>query len=96
MIVLQLYRPPNEVGIYYAASKTMALVAFIYFSVAQTLAHKFAEYHVAGDRARLADFLAVAVRMTFWPSLGAILCSCSPSVSRSCACSATISSPAII
>jgi O-antigen/teichoic acid export membrane protein len=73
VIVLQLFRPPNEVGIYYAASKTMALVAFIYFSVAQTLAHKFAEYHVAGDRQRLADFLAVAVRMTFWPSLGSIL-----------------------
>jgi O-antigen/teichoic acid export membrane protein len=73
VIVLQLFRPPNEVGIYYAAAKTMALVAFIYFSVAQTLAHKFAEYQVAGDRKRLADFLAVAVRMTFWPSLGAVL-----------------------
>jgi O-antigen/teichoic acid export membrane protein len=73
VIVLQQFRPPDEVGIYYAAAKTMALVAFIYFSVAQTLAHKFAEYHVAGDRRRLADFLAVAVRMTFWPSLGSIL-----------------------
>jgi O-antigen/teichoic acid export membrane protein len=73
VIVLQLFRPPNEVGIYYAASKTMALVAFIYFSVAQTLAHKFAEYHVSGDRKRLSDFLAVAVRMTFWPSLGSIV-----------------------
>jgi O-antigen/teichoic acid export membrane protein len=73
VLVLQLYRPPNEVGIYYAASKTMALVAFIYFSVAQTLAHKFAEYHIAGDRKRLADFLAIAVRMTFWPSFGSIL-----------------------
>jgi len=73
VIVLQQFRPPDEVAIYYAAAKTMALVAFIYFSVAQTLAHKFAEYHVAGDRRRLADFLAVAVRMTFWPSLASIL-----------------------
>jgi O-antigen/teichoic acid export membrane protein len=73
VIVLQQFRPADEVGIYYAAAKTMALVAFIYFSVAQTLAHKFAEYHVAGDRRRLADFLAVAVRMTFWPSLGSIV-----------------------
>lgn len=72
VIVLQQFRPPDEVAIYYAAAKTMALVAFIYFSVAQTLAHKFAEYHVAGDRRRLADFLAVAVRMTFWPSLACI------------------------
>lgn len=72
VIVLQAFRPSNEVGIYYVAAKTMALVAFIYFSVAQTLAHKFAEYHVGGDRKRLADFLAVAVRMTFWPSLGSV------------------------
>jgi O-antigen/teichoic acid export membrane protein len=67
--VLQQFRPPNEVGIYYAAAKSMALIAFIYFSVAQTLAHKFAEYHVTGERKRLADFLAVAVQMTFWPSV---------------------------
>ena len=73
VLVLQIFRSPNEVGVYYAASKTMALVAFIYFSVAQTLAHKFAEYHVTGDRKRLAGFLAIAVRMTFWPSLAAIL-----------------------
>ena len=73
VLVLQIFRSPSEVGIYYAASKTMALVAFIYFSVAQTLAHKFAEYHVTGDRKRLADFLAIAVRLTFWPSLAAIV-----------------------
>jgi O-antigen/teichoic acid export membrane protein len=73
VIVLQQFRPPDEVAVYYAAAKSMALVAFIYFSVAQTLAHKFAEYHIVGDRRRLADFLAVAVRMTFWPSLASIL-----------------------
>jgi O-antigen/teichoic acid export membrane protein len=73
VIVLQQYRSPNEVAIYYAAVKTMALVAFIYFSVAQTIAHKFAQYHVAGDRKRLASFLRQSVRLTFWPSLGSIV-----------------------
>lgn len=73
IIVLQQFRPPNEVAIYYAASKTLAFVAFIYYSVAQTIAHKFAEYHVAGDRARLTAFLKQAVRLTFWPSLGSII-----------------------
>src|SRR5262249_19718140 len=37
VIVLKQFRPPNEVAIYYAAAKTLALVAFIYFSVAQTI-----------------------------------------------------------
>jgi O-antigen/teichoic acid export membrane protein len=73
VIVLTQFRSPNEVAVYYAAAKTMALVAFIYFAVAQTVAHKFSEYHVMGDRDRLADFLAHAIRMTFWPSLGLII-----------------------
>jgi O-antigen/teichoic acid export membrane protein len=73
VIVLKQFRPPDEVAIYYASAKTLSLVAFIYFSVAQTLAHKFAEYHVSGDHQRLAAFLRHSVRLTFWPSLGSIL-----------------------
>jgi O-antigen/teichoic acid export membrane protein len=73
VIVLTQFRPPDDVAVYYAAVKTLALVAFIHFAVAQTVAHKFAEYHVAGDRKRLADFLAYSIRLTFWPSLGLIL-----------------------
>jgi O-antigen/teichoic acid export membrane protein len=73
VIVLQQFRPANEVAIYYAAAKTLAMVAFIYYSVAQTIAHKFATYHVTGDRKRLAEFLRLGIRLTFWPSLAAIL-----------------------
>lgn len=73
VIVLKQFRPPDEVAVYYAAAKTLALVAFIYYSVAQTIAHKFAEYHVTGDRKRLAEFLRLSVRLTFWPSLASIL-----------------------
>ena len=72
VIVLTQFRPPQEVAVYYAAAKTLSLVAFIYFAVAQTVAHKFTEYHVAGDRQRLDAFLAHAIRMTFWPSLALI------------------------
>jgi O-antigen/teichoic acid export membrane protein len=73
VIVLKQFRSPDEVAIYYAAAKTLAFVAFIYYSVAQTIAHKFAEYHVTGDRTRLAAFLKQSVRLTFWPSLGSIV-----------------------
>lgn len=73
IIVLQQYRPANDVATYYAAAKTLAVVAFIYYSVAQTIAHKFAEYDVTGDRKRLAEFLQLSIRLTFWPSLGTIL-----------------------
>ncbi len=73
IIVLQQFRPPDEVAVYYAAAKSLAFVAFIYYSVAQTIAHKFAEYHISGERARLAAFLKQSVRLTFWPSLGSIV-----------------------
>ena len=71
VIVLQQFRPPEEVAVYYAAAKTLALVAFVYFSVSAAVAHKFTEYHVAGDKARLSAFLAESIQWTFWPSLAA-------------------------
>jgi O-antigen/teichoic acid export membrane protein len=71
VIVLQQYRSPEDVAVYYAAAKTLALVAFVYFSVSAAVAHKFSEYHVAGDKEALSTFLADATRWTFWPSLGA-------------------------
>lgn len=71
VLLLQAFRPPEEVAVYYAAAKTLALVAFVNFSVAAATTHKFSEYYVAGDRERLSAFLADAIRWTFWPSLAA-------------------------
>ena len=52
VIVLQQFRSPDEVAVYYAAAKTLALVAFVYFSVSAAVAHQFSEYHIAGNKAR--------------------------------------------
>jgi O-antigen/teichoic acid export membrane protein len=71
VLVLRQFRPPEEVAHYYAAAKTLSLVAFIYFSVAAATAHRIASYHVAGDRDALVAFASTTVRWTFWPSLGA-------------------------
>ena len=72
VLVLKQFRPSEEVAHYYAASKTLALVAVVYFAVGAASAHRFAALHVAGDRAGLADFTARMVRFTFWPSLALI------------------------
>jgi O-antigen/teichoic acid export membrane protein len=71
VLVLQQYVAPDQVAIYYGAAKTLALVAFVYYSVAHATAHKFTEYHVNGDRARLSAFIGDTIRWTFWPSLTA-------------------------
>ncbi|MGD9768424.1 MAG: polysaccharide biosynthesis C-terminal domain-containing protein [Pseudolabrys sp.] len=73
ILMLELFRPPDEVAVYYAAAKTLALVAFIHYSIAATTAHRFSSYHVAGDREGLARFLKQAIKWTFWPSLAATL-----------------------
>jgi O-antigen/teichoic acid export membrane protein len=71
ILVLQQFRPPDEVAVYYAAAKTLALVSFIYYAVSATTGHRFSEYHVAGDRAGLAAFVKHAIQWTFWPSVAA-------------------------
>ena len=73
IIILSQFRAPDEIAIYYAATKTLALVSFVHFSVSAATAHKYTEYHVAGDREKLRRFLADSIRWTFWPSLAATI-----------------------
>jgi O-antigen/teichoic acid export membrane protein len=69
LLMLQQFRSPEDVAVYYAATKTLALVAFIYFSIAATTAHRVSAYHAAGDHEGLTHFLRQAIKWTFWPSL---------------------------
>ena len=71
VLVLQQFRSSQEVGIYFAVVKTLALVSFIHFAMSATTAHRFAEYHALGDKARLSAYVAHAIQWTFWPSLAA-------------------------
>jgi len=69
ILVLERFVEPDAVAVYYAATKTLSLVAFVYFSVSAATAHRFSEYHVAGAREKLESFLIKSIRWTFWPSL---------------------------
>jgi O-antigen/teichoic acid export membrane protein len=69
VLMLQQFRPPNDVAVYYAAVKTLAFVSFISFSIAATTAHRCRAYHDAGDTQGLNVFLGQVIRWTFWPSL---------------------------
>ena len=73
VLMLQLFRPSEEVGIYFAVVKTLALVSFIHYAMSATTAHRFSEYHATGDSARLSAYVAHAIKWTFWPSLAATL-----------------------
>ena len=73
VLVLQQFRSSEEVGIYFAVVKTLALVSFIHYAVSATTAHRFAEYNALGDKQRLSAYVAHAINWTFWPSLVATL-----------------------
>jgi O-antigen/teichoic acid export membrane protein len=71
--VLQQFRSPDDVAVYYAATKTLTLIAFVHFAVSTAVAHRFSEYHVAADHARLQGILADSIRWTFWASVAAAI-----------------------
>jgi O-antigen/teichoic acid export membrane protein len=71
VLLLQMFQTPHDIAVYYAADKTLALIAFVHYAVTQTSAHRFSQHHFAGDRAKLATELSNAIRLTFWPSLAA-------------------------
>ncbi|MBV6657259.1 MAG: lipopolysaccharide biosynthesis protein [Devosiaceae bacterium] len=60
---------PDQVAVYYAAAKTLALVHFVSFAIRIATMHKIAQYHAAEDMVGLKRTVADAVRWTFWPSL---------------------------
>ncbi|MFZ3032954.1 MAG: polysaccharide biosynthesis C-terminal domain-containing protein, partial [Parvibaculum sp.] len=64
---------PAEVGIYFAATRIVNLVTFIYFAVAALAVPKFSELHAKGNRADLQDFVHNIIQWIFWPTLAAAL-----------------------
>jgi O-antigen/teichoic acid export membrane protein len=73
VLVLQQFRSSQEVGVYFAVVKTLALVSFIHYAMSATTAHRFAEYHALGEKARLSAYVAHAIKWTFWPSVAATI-----------------------
>ncbi|PCI05956.1 MAG: multi antimicrobial extrusion protein MatE [Hyphomicrobiales bacterium] len=60
---------PEDVAVYFAAVKTLALVHFVYFAVRAATAHRFSAYLESGDRRRYEAYIAQTIRWIFWPSL---------------------------
>ncbi len=72
ILVVGRLMQPEQVAIYFAAVKTMALVHFVYFSVTAGSAQRFSQYYAAGDDVRLSAFVRDTLHWTFWPSLAMV------------------------
>jgi O-antigen/teichoic acid export membrane protein len=72
VLLVGVFMQPNEVAVYFATVKTLALVHFVYFSVKAGVAQRYAQFN-QGDRAKLAEFARETVSWTFWPSVAMAL-----------------------
>lgn len=73
VLIVGYYLPPEQVGIYFAAAKTMALILFVQYAVGSAAAKSYAGHHARGDTEALARAVRDSVHWTFWPSLGCAL-----------------------
>lgn len=69
VIMVSFFQNPDEVAVYFAASRTLALVHFVYFAVRAASAHRFSAYTHSQDLKGLAAYTRQATLWTFWPSL---------------------------
>lgn len=69
ILIAGLYVPPQQVAIYFAAVKTLALVHFVYFAVKAAVAHRYRRIFEEGDPQKLRRYVQDSVRWTFWPSI---------------------------
>ncbi|WP_378948325.1 oligosaccharide flippase family protein [Mesorhizobium sp. ANAO-SY3R2] len=68
VLMVGFYLEPDQVAVYFATVKTLALVHFVYFAVKAGVAPRYAQLS-HGDPEKLASFARETVSWTFWPSL---------------------------
>ncbi len=68
VLMVGFYLGPDDVAVYFATVKTLALVHFVYFAVKAGVAQRYAKF-THGEPERLAAFARETVSWTFWPSL---------------------------
>lgn len=70
VLLLEYLRvPPDRIGIYFAALKTISLVAFVHFSISAVAMPRFAALHARGETTEIRHLLARMQAWCFWPSL---------------------------
>ncbi|PDQ20996.1 multi antimicrobial extrusion protein MatE [Mesorhizobium sanjuanii] len=68
VLMVGAYMDPDDVAVYFATVKTLALVHFVYFAVKAGVAQRYAQF-THGEPEKLAAFARETVSWTFWPSL---------------------------
>jgi O-antigen/teichoic acid export membrane protein len=70
LILLNFFVAPDQLGIYFAATRTISLVAFIHFAVTAVAMPRFADLYAAGRQAEIGPLLNEMQKWCVLPSLG--------------------------
>lgn len=73
VLMISHFLEPDQTGIYFAATKIMALVAFLNFAIGSAFNRKYAEAHASSDHGALETIIQRSACLTFFPSLIMIL-----------------------
>lgn len=60
---------PEDTAVYFATTKILALVHFVYFAVRASVSHRYSAFHTNGDLVAFQNFVQNTVSWTFWPSV---------------------------
>ena len=69
VIFVSILTTPEETAVYFATTKILALVHFVYFAVRAASAHRYSSLHTSGNKLALKNYVTQSVAWTFWPSL---------------------------
>ena len=69
VIFVSVMMRPEDTAVYYASTKILALVHFVYFAVRAAASHRYSAYYATGDLEGLRTYVGKSVTWTFWPSL---------------------------
>lgn len=70
VLIISRYVEPAQVGVYFAAAKTMSLIMFVHYAVGSAVANRYSALNARGDKRALEQLVRDAGHWTFWPSLG--------------------------
>lgn len=69
VLFVSVLMTPQDTAIYFATTKILALVHFVYFAVRASVSHRYSAFHTNGNQEAFQDFVQKTVTWTFWPSL---------------------------
>ncbi len=72
ILLLNMFVAPNEIALYFAAARTISLVAFVHFAITAVAMPRFTALAVEGDGPGIRKMLAETRVWTWWPSLAGV------------------------